>query len=239
MPVFEYESTSLHYEQHGEGLPVLLLAPGGMRSAMSFWDGRNPDPRELLSPHFRVISMDQRNAGSSRAAVTGDDGWHSYAADQLALLDHLGIERFHVIGMCIGGAFCLQLATTAPERVASAVLYQPIGLGPDNRALFHELFDSWAAPLRKHHPDVKEHDWQAFRARMYDGDFVFSVDRDAVRACQTPLLVMMGDDAYHPEATSREIVELAPHAELIERWKEPGDDAAASQRLLAFLQANS
>jgi len=239
MPVFERDSISLHYEEFGQGPAILLFAPGGMRSAMSFWDGRSPDPRKALSPHFRVIAMDQRNAGSSRAPITGDDGWHSYSADHLALLDHLGIERAHLLGMCIGGAFCLELATTAPERVASAVMYQPIGLSPTNRPLFHELFDTWAQPRRKHHPGVDEAGWQAFRARMYDGDFVFSVDRDAVRGCRVPLLVLMGDDDYHPEPTSREIVELAPDAELIERWKTPPDDDASMQRVTAFLHAHS
>jgi hypothetical protein len=50
--------------------------------------------------------MDQRNAGGrSRAPVTAQDGWHSYAADHIALLDHLRIDRCHLFGQCIGGSF--------------------------------------------------------------------------------------------------------------------------------------
>src|SRR5207253_5435717 len=68
------------------------------------------------------------NAGKSRGKVTATDGWHTYAADHLALMDHLGHRRFHVMGGCIGGSFCLKACEMAPDRVTAAVLQNPIGL---------------------------------------------------------------------------------------------------------------
>jgi hypothetical protein len=61
------------------------------------------------------------------------------------------------------------------------------------------------------------------------------VGREFVRSCDVPLLVLMGNDLYHPEVTSREIVQLAPHTELVESWKEPDQHAATVDRVRAFL----
>ena len=93
------DGAHIHYEVHGEGFPVLLIAPGGMRSAISFWENTPWNPITDLQDDFQVIAMDQRNAGQSTGPVSASHGWHTYAADQLALLDHLGVDRFHVAGM--------------------------------------------------------------------------------------------------------------------------------------------
>jgi pimeloyl-ACP methyl ester carboxylesterase len=206
-----------------------------MRSAISFW-ARSPwNPIEALADRFRVIAMDQRNAGHSTAPIHSANGWHSYAADHIALLDHLGIERTHLLGGCIGGPYCLGVMQAAPQRVTAAVLQQPIGYDGENRQAFYDMFDSWANELKPQRPDVDPDAWNAFRDRMYGGDFVFNVSRDFVRACATPMLVLLGNDRYHPSATSREIVELAPNAELIERWKEPEVIEQTVARVRSFL----
>jgi pimeloyl-ACP methyl ester carboxylesterase len=227
---------TLYYEEHGEGFPILCFAPGGLWSAISCWEGRPPHLIELLSPHFRVIVMDQRNAGRSHAPITGEDGWHNFTADHIALLDHLGIETCYIAGMCIGCSFSLALAKAAPERVAKALLLQPLGLSPTNRPLFYDLFSNWVISMREQHPDMSEADWSAFRSRLYDGDFTFSVSRDFVRSCQTPMLVLMGNDQFHPSEISREVVDLAPHARLVEQWKEGDALVLARQEILAFFR---
>jgi pimeloyl-ACP methyl ester carboxylesterase len=183
--------------------------------------------------------MDQRNAGKSSAPVSADDGWHTYTADHIALLDHLEIERCHVIGGCIGGPYCMGLIQAAPERVASAVLQQTIGYSGQNRQAFYEMFDAWKQELAHQHPSMSEADWNSFRSNMYDGDFLFNVDRDFVRSCTTPLLVLLGSDLYHPEVSSREVADLARNAELIEAWKEPEVIAATVKGVRAFLEANT
>lgn len=238
MPTCEYDGVSLYYEEHGEGFPILLFAPGGMRSAIDFWRRSPFDPIEALSPEFRVIAMDQRNAGRSTAPVTAEDGWHSYTRDHLALLDHLGIERCHLLGGCIGGPYCLGLMQVAPERVASAVLQQTIGF-EDNRDAFYQMFDGWAEELKRSRPEIDDATLAAFRSNMYDGDFVFNVSRDFVRSCEIPMLVLMGNDLYHPASTSREIAQLAPNAELVETWKEPEHVNATVERVTRFFRRHA
>lgn len=238
MPTFEQGEVELYYETHGEGFPVLLIAPGGMRSAIEFWERTPWNPIDDLKDEFRVVAMDQRNAGRSRAPIAAGDGWQRYTSDQLALMDHLGIERFHVAGMCIGGPYCMGLIEAAPERVASAVLFQPIGL-ENNRQAFYDMFDGWAGELEQQRPEVDEAAWESFKHNLYDGDFLFNVGRDFVRRCPVPLLVLCGDDLYHPQRISREIVELAPDARLIERWKEGEDREAARVAVREFLRSHT
>ena len=237
MPLFERDAVQLYYEQHGEGFPVLLIAPGGMRSAVSAWERSPFNPITELSPHFRVVAMDQRNAGQSRARVSADDGWDSYTADHIALLDHLGIDQTHVLGGCIGGPYCLGLMKAVPGRVTAAVLQQSIGFN-DNRELFYEMFQTWADAIKDDHPEANEGVWQSFRSNMFDGDFDFNVGRDFVKSCDVPMLVLMGDDAYHPQATSRKIAELAHNATLVEQWKAPERDGTV-EKVIKFLKANT
>lgn len=239
MPTFEREGISIYYEVHGEGFPLLLLAPGGVRSSIALWSRAAYDPIRELSADFRVIALDQRNAGRSRAPVRASDGWHVYTEDQLALLDHLGIERAHLLGNCIGPSFALALLAKAPERVGAAVLQQPIGSTEENRPLFRASFDSWASELAPHHPEASAEDFASFRERLFGGDFVFSVSREAVRAIEAPLLVLAGNDAHHPFETSREIAALAPNAEFVERWKDPELVPEAVARVRAFLRTHT
>ena len=239
MPTFERPGCTLHYEVHGEkreGPPLLLLAPGGMRSAIAVW-GRAPwNPLRELADGFQLIALDQRNAGQSRAEVSASDGWHTYAEDHVALLDHLGVERCAVMGGCIGCSYALGLMQAAPDRVSAAVLQNPIGLH-DNREAFFQMFDGWGDELRAARPELSAEALREFRDRMYGGDFVFNVSRDFVRGLTTPLLVLCGDDLYHPTPISRELCSLAPKARLVEGWKQRIPETVADVR--AFLAVHA
>jgi pimeloyl-ACP methyl ester carboxylesterase len=239
MAMLHHGDVAIHYEERGEGFPLLLIAPGGLRSAIPVWKHAPWDPVEQLAPAYRVIAMDQRNAGDSRGPITGTDSWATYTADQLALLDHLGIERSHVLGMCIGGAYILSLLRTAPQRFASAVFLQPIGLD-GNRDAFFEIFDGWQAEQAPLHPGTSDADWAAFRRNLYGGDDVlWSVPTEEIGAMATPMLVLMGDDLYHPQIASRTLAATAPRATLVERWKQPEDQPAAREAVEEFLAAHT
>lgn len=125
------DGAEIHYEVHGQGYPLLLLAPGGVSSEIAGWQGRVFNPIERFSNDFMVIAMDQRHAGKSRAPLSR----FSYAqamGDQIAVLNDLGLARAHVMGGCIGCAFALRLADEAPARISAAVLQDPVGLDETN-----------------------------------------------------------------------------------------------------------
>lgn len=237
MPTFSRGDVHINYESHGQGPAILLIAPGGMRSAISFWSGTPWNPIEQLADRFQVVAMDQRNAGESLAPVHAEDGWHTYTEDQLALMDHLGIDQFHVAGMCIGGPYCLGLIQAAEQRVKSATLFQSIGRD-DNRDAFYTMFDDWAKGLQED-SSASEADWQSFRENMYGGDKVlFNVDEDFVRNCKTPLLILRGNDLYHPQSTSDMLAATAPNATYIEDWKEGAAKEAAMVAFAEFLTSH-
>jgi pimeloyl-ACP methyl ester carboxylesterase len=222
MSVWERGELSIYYETHGSGFPLLLIAPGGMNSVIGFWNRAAFNPIEIFSREYWVIAMDQRNAGRSKGSLEPEDPWGSYAEDQLGLMNHLGIERFHVLGCCIGCSYALKLIQRAPERVVAAVIEQPIGVSDENRnVLAKNLYGRWAEALPKQRPELEPEKVAAFGKRMFTGDFVFSVSREFVKDCRTPMIVMPGNNLDHPRVIGNEIAALAPNAEIIPEWRHP------------------
>jgi pimeloyl-ACP methyl ester carboxylesterase len=243
MPLFTRPDAEIYYEVYGSGYPLLLFAPGGLRSELEFWrhSPSNPvaaapwmDPMIALAGRFTVIGMDQRNAGKSRGNVTAADGWHTYADDHLALMEALGHRRFHVMGGCIGASYCLKLCEMAPERVTAAVLQNPIGLH-QNRATWDDAVRGFATTMLARDPSLTEEVIQKFGHNMFGGDFVFSVSREFVSTCRTPLLLQPGTDTPHPAATSAEIERLAPSLEVQTNWRGPTYLAESVRRVTEFL----
>jgi len=232
MPVLRTADGEIYYEEFGSGFPVLCFAPGSLRSQIPYWHGSprdlskpspSMDPTKDLATEFRVIAMDQRNAGRSRAPVKPSDGWETYARDQIAVLDHLGIDRCHTLGACIGASFCLKLAELVPERIASCVLMQPIGRVPENIAYTkREIAENWGPGMCRDNPTLKLDDVIALGARLFDREFVHSVTREFVAGCETPMLLMPGNDTAHPGAISDEVLQLAPRIEYLKQWKNAG-----------------
>ena len=165
MPVMKIADGEIYYEEFGRGFPVLCFAPGSLRSQIDYWHAvrairpsrRRPWIRPRISRgHFRVIAMDQRNAGRSRAPVRRRDGWETYARDHIALLDHLGIERCHTLGRLHRGELLPQAREMVPQRIVSAVLMQPIGRVPENIAYTkRETAENWGLGMCHRQPDAR------------------------------------------------------------------------------------
>jgi pimeloyl-ACP methyl ester carboxylesterase len=247
MPTLKTGEAEIYFEAYGAGFPILLFAPGGMRSTIGAWR-RNPanpdatppwmDPTVALADRFRIIAMDQRNAGRSAAPVRARDDWSSFTRDHLALLDHLGIAKCHLIGGCIGVSYALALCRAARDRVAAMVLQNPIGLAGSNRQAFQGMFDGWAGELAAR-GSAEAAALAQFGRNLFGGEFVFSVTRDDVRACAAPMLVLPGDDAFHPRAVAEEIVALAPSATLLADWKGPAFLASTIAEVGRFLSRHT
>ena len=246
MPVLRRPDAEIYFEEFGAGYPVLLFAPGGLRSRIEMWHTPQQGPARAwndwtskLAEHYRVIAMDQRNAGRSRGAVAADDGWHTYAADHLALMDELGHRRFHTLGGCIGASFCLKLCEVAPERVSAAVLQNPIGLNPEAPNYFPDSHQAWSQEQRAARDDLDAAALASFGRNMWDRDFVFSVSRDFVRQLRTPCLLLPGDDAPHPAVIGAALAELLGNREVLDPWKGPEHLDVQLARVLGFLDMHT
>lgn len=240
MPQFVSRTASIYYEVHGQGPPVLLFAPGGMNSAVQMWANATLNPLELFADDFRLIAMDQRNTGQSSGPLDIEDPWGAYARDQLELLDHLEVNRVHIIGCCIGGSFALKLIEQAPDRVHTAVLQQPIGIVGGNRSLYEQMWRTWGTRLAEHRSDIDLGAVEMFGTRMWARDFVVSVSRSFVGSCSTPLLVLPGTDRYHPTAAGREIAALAPAGQVLEPWNDsPAHIVQAAVAIREFFKTHS
>ncbi|MEN0061601.1 MAG: alpha/beta hydrolase [Myxococcota bacterium] len=237
MPSFHDTSRDvvLHYQITGspDAFPVLLLAPGGMTSTIQAWQRGWIDPHGYLD-RVRLIAMDQRNAGASKGPIEPDHDWSTYLADQLALVDHLNLPRFAVLGMCIGGPYGLALCRARAEQVAAAVLFQPLGKSENQDAL-DQRFDAWRSEIEADHPEADEDRWQRFRAAMFGGTFVFTVTPDEAAAIRTPVLLFAGNDSFHPLDVSELLAEQLPHVTFVREWKAPHHADAVQTQVREFL----
>jgi pimeloyl-ACP methyl ester carboxylesterase len=158
-------------------------------------------------------------------------------------MDHLGVREFMVMGFCIGGPFIWNMLRRASERVVAAVLAQPSGFRPELPDLFYQNnIKGWGPPLCERRSDITMAIVDAFLKQMYGAnpDFVFTVTRDFVRGCHTPILVLPDDVPAHPYAVAMESAMLAPNAQVsLYPWKEPADRIPLAVRhVRSFLAAH-
>jgi hypothetical protein len=107
-----------------------------------------------------------------------------------------------VLGFCIGGPFIWNLLKRAGDRVVAAVPAQPSGYRPEMPGLsYNNNMKGWGPELCARRPDITMAMVDTFLTNMYGGaraDFVYTVTRDFVRNCQTPILVLPDDVPGHP-----------------------------------------
>lgn len=243
---YERGPVRIRYEVTGTGFPLLLIAGGGLNSTIAGL--RRGDPFHAIDEfkgEYRCVAADLRNAndGQSSGPLEIDRPWDAYTDDHIGLMDHLGIDKFMVMGFCIGGPFIWNLLERAPNRVVAAVLAQPSGSRPEMRDLFYENnMKGWGPALTARRPDITMEMVDRFLTKMYrtNPDFVFTVTRDFVRRCPTPLLILPDDIPAHPFAVAMEAAMLAPRAEVsMFPWKEPKERIPlAVRQIRSFLRAH-
>jgi pimeloyl-ACP methyl ester carboxylesterase len=245
VPFCEKGNVRIHYEEAGSGFPLLVIPGGGLNSTVVGLENHPFNPLAEFKDDYRVIAADLRNANGGQSSGPLEIGrpWDAYTDDHLGLMDQLGIREFVVLGFCIGGPFIWNMLKRAPGRVVAAVLAQPSGFRPTMPDLFYQNnIKGWAPGLCERRPDITMEMAGAFLEKMYraNADFVFTVTRDFVRACQTPILVLPDDVPAHPYAVALESAHLAPNAQVsIYPWKaNPEQIQLALRHVHAFLKAH-
>src|SRR5579872_4361641 len=242
---YEKGPVRIRYDEAGSGFPLLLIAGGGLNSAMAGLPRSPFDPIEEFKGEYRCIYADLRNAnpGQSSGPLEIDRPWDSYADDHIGLMDHLGIDKFMVLGFCIGGPLIWNLLKRAPDRIVAAVPAQPVGFRPEKPTVLYDYtMTGWAPDLVKRRPELPMEQVEKFVTKMFrtDADFVFTVTRDFVRNCRTPVLILPDDIPAHPYAPAMECAMLAPKAEVsMFPWKEPKERIPlAVRQIRSFLKAH-
>jgi pimeloyl-ACP methyl ester carboxylesterase len=142
MPITSIDGIPTRYEILGSGPPLLMFSPGGFDATVEAWRSRGAyertKPLEHLSRKYTCIVFDRRESGGSGGRVERIT-WGHYATQGKGLLEHLALERAHLMGGCMGCSPVLAFAVTHPEAVISMVLYWPAG-GPKYRLSSRQRF---------------------------------------------------------------------------------------------------
>ena len=166
--------SSIHFEEAGSGFPLLLIAGGGLNSTITNLARSSPfNPIEEFKAEYRCIAADLRNAngGQSSGPLEIDRPWDSHTDDQLAVMDHLGVQKFMVLGFCIGGPFIWNLLRRAPDRVVAAVLAQPVGFRPEMPTVLYDGSKTgWGPDVMKHRPEITTEMVEKYLTAMYRAD---------------------------------------------------------------------
>jgi len=246
MPFYQKGDVRIHYEEAGSGFPLLVIPGGGLNSTIEGLKTHPFNPFDEFANEFRVIAADLRNAkgGESTGPLETGRAWDAFTDDHIGLMDHLGIQKFMVLGFCIGAPFIWNLLQRAGDRVVAAVPAQPSGWRPELPTLSYDNnMKGWGPELCARRPDITMAQVDAFLKNMYTGaraDFVYTVSRDFVRNCQTPILVLPDDVPGHPYAVAMETVHLAPNAQVsLYPWKDTPDKIPLAVRhVRTFLKAH-
>jgi pimeloyl-ACP methyl ester carboxylesterase len=152
VPTAEIDGITTRYEVVGSGPPVLMFAPGGFDASLQQWTTLGVYARikllDCLSERYACIIFDRRECGESGGRVERVS-WSHFAAQGKGLLDHLHIERAHLLGGCMGCAPALAFAVAYPKAAQSMVLFWPVG-GARYRISSHQRFADHLAYVQQH-----------------------------------------------------------------------------------------
>lgn len=136
------DGINTRYDVVGSGPPLLMFSPGGFNATLDMWSSlgvyARVKPLEHLSKKYTCIIFDRRETGQSGGRVERVT-WSDYVAQGIGLLDHLNIEKAHLMGGCMGCCPVAAFASAHPERTLSMILYWPVG-GAKYRISGHQRF---------------------------------------------------------------------------------------------------
>jgi pimeloyl-ACP methyl ester carboxylesterase len=152
VPTAVVDGIVTRYEVAGAGPPLLMFSPGGFDSTLESWRSvgiyRRLKLLDRLTSSYTCITFDRRESGQSGGRVERIS-WAQYVAQGAGLLDHLGIERAHLMGGCVGCSTVAAFGVAHPERVLGMVLFSPAG-GVKYRLKQHARFVQHLAYVEEH-----------------------------------------------------------------------------------------
>ena len=152
MPTANIDGIATRYEVVGSGPPLLMYAPGGFDAALDKWSNTGIYTRLKLLDHlprtYTCILFDRREAGQSGGRVERITFGH-YVVQGKSLLDHLGIDRAHIMGGCMGCCPVAAFAVAWPQATLSMILFWPVG-GAKYRINGHLRFAQHLVYVQQH-----------------------------------------------------------------------------------------
>jgi len=146
------DGITTRYEVRGSGAPLLMFSPGGFDATLDRWTTLGIYARikilDHLSPKYMCIVFDRREAGQSGGRVERVT-WAHYVEQGRGLLEHLNIDRAHIMGGCMGCCPAVAFAVSYPEMTLSLLLYWPVG-GAKYRINGHLRFAEHLAYVKEH-----------------------------------------------------------------------------------------
>lgn len=232
MPTAQVNGVVIAYTDKGQGDPLIFLH--GLGVSRKDWEPQI----EYFCEHYRVIALDFRGHGES-GKPDGNYNVATHAADVLALMDQLGIQSAHIVGLSMGGMVAFQMAADAPERLRSMTI---VNSGP---ALPNDSFAAqkmlWSRLLAIHLLGMKAYG-RKVAANMFCGEgqeglielFAAQVASnpkriylknlkslfgwgvlDRLAGIATPTLLLTGDRDYSPVAAKQAVVAAMQNARLV------------------------
>src|SRR5258707_11481425 len=142
MPTTIIDGINTRYEVTGSGPPLLMYAPAGFDATLDKWATQGVYAKTRLIDHlqkkYTCITFDRRECGQSGGRVERIT-WAHYVAQGKGLLDHLGFERAHIMGGCMGCCPVAAFGVSYPQATLSMVLFWPVG-GAKYRISSHQRF---------------------------------------------------------------------------------------------------
>jgi pimeloyl-ACP methyl ester carboxylesterase len=210
---FDSNGVKIHYVVEGQGEPVLLIH-GFTVNIQSQWAA--PGIIKALAKDYRVIALDNRGHGKSDKPHDPKRYGLEMVEDQVRLLDHLKIDKAHVVGYSMGAAIAAKLLVTHPDRLLSVTLggsggFREGSLPPGVNALadsleqgkgFGPLIDALTPPGK---PKLNEEQIREINHRLEAANDVkalaavlhgmkdLAVSDDKVKANRVPTLALIGE----------------------------------------------
>ncbi len=178
------------YEVVGSGPPLLMFSPGGFDATVEKWTSLGVYARvkllDYLPKRYTCILFDRRECGQSGGRVE-PIGWGHYVLQGKGLLDHLKIQRAHLMGGCMGCAPVAAFAARHPQATMSMVLWWPVG-GPKYRIKGQQRFAEHLAFVEQHGlaevAALVQREGKAFGADPRGGPWASVIKSDGAFAAQ-------------------------------------------------------